>query len=1133
MNVKYYLSILLVLMVKFIFSQVNVSGVVTSSDGQPLAGVSVLIVGTQAGTTTDFDGKYIIEAKSGDVLVFSFIGMVEQKVTIESSTTGKVVMDIVMQASEEMLDEVVVTALGIQKKEKALGYAVTNVGGDLIAQQNVVTPTQALQGRVAGVSVGASDGGMFSNKKIQIRGVSTLNSNNNQPIFVVDGVILENEVSNTSYWAQNSNDYGNILKNINPDNIASISVLKGAAATALYGSRGMNGVVLVKTKSGKGTQGLGVSVSQSLGFDHVYHLADFQNEFGRGTYAGVVAYGKKDTAGNYFKYDTNQFAYNNKDKRSLLVVPSSFSYGPKFDGKPIIGWDGKEMPYSAAKDNFLDLYNVGVNSNTHVALKGSNENGDFYLSDSYNVRTGTFPNNVFNRNTLALRASYKLADWLNVRGGITLTNSLAKNARNNIAQSLFQGSRSQLFFRSFDIGKYKDRKYWQAKHGGVPSVNHGDEHASIPGKYLWWRFHEENQEQTETVVRPLVLLSAKLYDSLWLNVEANMNHYSIKFEEKNLGNGYMNDGGFYKLHHKTDVSEMVKTTLNWEKNFMDIINFRSVVGGEMWRQKKSWSEVYTRDGLVVPGRYFIGNSKGTQGSGAEVFGTKQINSLYFMGDIEYNNELFLNITGRNDWSSTLVYTDGSGNFSYFYPSVSLSWVFTDRFEIPWVDFGKIRLSWAQVGNDTGAYLINRGYGSGRWELSNGSFVYLNSVSNTLVDKDLKSERKNSFEIGTDIRLLDNRLSLDMAYYSETVSDQIGDIPLPAESGYETFFTNIGTIKNTGIEVSLSATPIKTEDFEYNTTFNYWRNRTVITDLHKDYGDYKNLHGSVNYGSWRIGSTASEGDEYGILRSDSAPAKYQSDDPKDPRNGKKILVWSDSNRGAYYKRSGKVEKVGKIQPDFEGSWLNEFVYKGISLSFLIDMRFGGHIGSYSSRYAASYGYLKSSLRGRSPEHGGIEWTSKYSDTNGRKYSDGIIPDGVFDQDTEVTAPDGTKVDVSGMTYKEAYEKGYVEPTHASYYNVLRNSWGSGVINEDWFKEAHYISLRNISLGYRIPKEWASKMGIKGLYVGFNVQNVGYLYNNLPNGINPESFRGTSSSGSYKEVTLSPYLRNYTMTLSLDF
>ena len=576
MNKKLQIFVLLCVCIYKGYAQdIIVTGSVTdAADGTPLPGVNVVVKGADKGVGTDFDGNFRIEVAKGAVLEFSYVGYATKEVTVSSS-----VINVSLEVASEGLEEVVVTALGIRKEVKALGYSMTEVKGDIISQSNVVTPVSALQGRVSGVSIGASDGGLFSNTKIQIRGVSTLNSNNNQPIFVIDGVILENEVSDASMWTQNSNDYGNILKNINPDDIADISVLKGAAATALYGSRGMNGVILIKTKSGKGFKGLGISISQSLGIDHVHRHINFQNEFGRGTLAGYIGYGKKDASDRYYKYDASQFAYDDKDRRSLLAVPSSLSYGPEYDGKPIIGWDGKEMPYSASPNNILDIYDLGVNSNTYIALKGGNEKGSVYLSDSYNVRTGTLPNNLFERNALALRANYELADWLKIRGSVTLTNSLAKNAKNNIAQSTFEGALSEKFFRSFDVKKYKDRKFWQAKHGGIPQEAQGDEYAEIPGKGLWWRFHENNEEQKETVVRPIVGLSARLYDALHLNLEANANYYNIKFEQKNLGSEYMNAGGSYRLTHRSDVSEMMKATLNWEHKLMDMINFRFIAGG--------------------------------------------------------------------------------------------------------------------------------------------------------------------------------------------------------------------------------------------------------------------------------------------------------------------------------------------------------------------------------------------------------------------------------------------------------------------------------------------------------------------------------------------------------------------------
>lgn len=1108
--------------------QKNVTGVVTDADdGMPLPGVNIVIKGTSTGASTDFDGNYTIEVPENAVLVFSNMGYATREVQV----AGQSVIDLVLSADTEELEGVVVTALGIKRETKKLGYAMTEVKGDELAKVNTVNPVQALQGQAAGVSIGSSDGGLFGNSKIQIRGVSALNSNNNQPIFVIDGVILENNVSSASAdWAGTPDDFGNILKNLNPDDYESVSVLKGAAATALYGSRGLNGVVLIKTKDGSGVRGLGVSVKQSVGIDHVYNHPDIQYEYGPGALAGYTDYGETDAGGNYYRFSNNQFYTNNEGVPTQINHPWGWSgYGPKYDGRPIIGYDGEMTTYNPAKNGLLDAYDTGWNTNTSLSLRGGNEKGNFYLSLSHNDRKGTLPNNTFRRDALQFTGSYNLADWLRAEGSVSFTTSTAKNPRNDISQLFISGA----WPNWYDTEKYKQRRYWQAPHGGIPNSDYGDQYAYVPRADLWFNYNMNNRIRDEQVTRPIVRLTADVTDWLSVTAEGNMNHYSTQYEEKIWGSGYLNDGGSYRLNNYTDISKNGKLTLNIQKNITPDFSANIILGGELWSQEKKETWVETNGGLVVPGKFFIENSKETLNSGGGVSGTKKINSLYFLSSFSYKDQLFLDITGRNDWSSALVYTNGEGNNSYFYPSVSASWLFTETFNAPsWFTFGKLRASWAQVGNDTSPYFINRGYDLERYETEDG-FVYLNTIDPKRVDRDIKPERKNSYEIGADIRFLNNRLGLDIAYYNETISNQIGEVPLNPETGFNGMYTNIGTMSNYGIELNLTATPVKTEDFEWNTTINYWKGTTKITDLHDVYGEYKTLGGYVNYGNFRIGSVAFEGGEYGVLMTDSNPKQWQSDNPNDPRNGMNVLVWNDSRRGAYYERSYEPEKVGKIQPDFEGSLNNSFSYKGLSLSVLLDARFGGHIASYSNRYGTSYGWLKTSLKGRSPEHGGTTWTSQYGDTQGQQFNDGVIPQGVFAEGQTVTAPDGSTVNVGGMTYQEAYDNGYVEPTHASFFNYFTNSWGQGVVNDNWFNEVKYIALRNISLGYNFPKSFSDKLGAKNFYIAFNARNLGYLYNSLPNNLNPESFRGTTSTESFQERGFIPYTASYTMTIAIDF
>ncbi len=1101
--------------------KVVITGTVLDQYGMGIPGVNVTVKGTTLGTITNIDGQFSLEVSANSVIVYSFIGFASQEVTVAPGAS----YNVTLQEDVMNVDEVVVTALGIKRETKKLGFAMTEVKGEDVASANTVSAVSALQGKGAGISIGGSDGGMFGNSKIQVRGVSVMNSSNNQPIFVVDGVILDNDIHEASAdWNSSSNDFGNQLKNLNPDDFESVSVLKGAAATALYGSRGINGAVIIKTKDGAGSKGLGVKVTQSIGIDHVYRQPDIQTEFGQGTIAGYVSYGEtyKDENGKdqFYKYDTQQ-VYTNADGVISMVGSAGLGWGPRYDGRPVVDYDGTMTTYKGIKNNMLDAYDVGFNTNTSVAISGGNEKGTFYLSDSYNKRTGVIPNSEFTRNSLKLAGTYNLSEWLKADASVSFTTSNPKNPWNDLGSNFATGS----WTNWYNTDKYKEENYYVAKHGGLPSNSYGDENANIPGRSLWFAYNKNSFERQEQVTRPIVRLTADVTDWMSVTAEANMNYYTAKTELKELGQGYANDGGKYILKHESDKSQTGKITANFKKSW-DNMSANLIVGGEVWKQEKSFQENKTRGGLIVPGKFFLENSRETLETQGKIEGEKQINSLYYLLNLGWKDQVYVDITGRNDWSSALVYTNGTGNYSYFYPSVSTSWLLSETFEMPaWISFGKIRLSWAQVGNDTSPYFINRGYTIGKNELEKG-FAYNNAMSDVQVDPSIKPERKNSFEAGLDLRMFKNRLGIDFAIYDETINDQIGEVPMVEESGLRALITNVGTLKNEGIELSVKVTPVRNTNFEWVSTVNYWKNKTTITDLHERYGAYRVLGGAVNYGNFRVGSVAFEDGEYGVLMSDSKPKV-------DPKTGKKVLRWDDSKHGAHYVRSGVVEEVGKIQPDFEGSWQNDFSYKNLSVGILLDARFGGHMASYSNHYGTAYGHLETSLNGRDAANGGITWTSKYADASGKTYVDGIIPDGVFEDGQIVTTPTGAKENVGGMTYQEAYEKGFVEPVHASYYTYFNNSWSRGVVNSDWFSEVNYIALRNISIGYQMPKSIAEKIKAQKMYVSLNARNLGYLYNSLPNNLHPESFRGTSSSTSFLERSFTPYTATYTMTIAIDF
>ncbi len=1104
----------------------TIEGIVTDTAGQPLIGAMVVLNGTNLGTTTGIEGEFTLNAAPGDELEVMYLGFKTKYVTVIS---GQLFYNIVLEADALEVEEVVVTALGIKREQKALGYAVTEVEGTEVASANTVSPVAALQGKAPGLSISGSDGGVFGGSKIQIRGISTL-SGNNQPIFVVDGVILENEAfSSGEYSDYSTNDYGNQLKNLNADDFESVSILKGAAATALYGSRGINGAVVITTKSGNGGTGFGISVTQTTGIDWVYATPKFQNEYGTGTYAGNISYGAADpVTGGYYRFDTNQFYYENGIPS--LRSSSSLGWGPRFDGREIIGYDGEMTRYKASKNNMKQAYDVGVNTNTNITIQGGTEKLNFYLSDSYNYRKGTFPGNTFERNSLLFKGMYRISNAVTIDASVNFTQSTSKNPPHHLGSYFWNGT----YGRAYDVNYYKDK--WRTEHGGVPSTDFGDHYGTVPGMNLWFQLNKNDKQKKETMIIPIVKLTIAPLDWLTITGEVNMNYYVTKTDFRQWGEGYRNEGGSYELDLDEKVQKTAKASLNINKAFGDFTT-GLIVGGEWYSTRNTSVHQWTSGGLIVPGQFFISNSMNTPGYSALVNDAKNIYSVYFLASMSWREQLFLDVTGRNDWSTALLYSTGKGDDSYFYPSVSASWIVNQTLTLPhWITFAKLRASWAQVGNDTDPYKINKGYTLSSIQLGSG-MSYINNYTRQLIDPNLKPERKNSVEFGIDLRLFNNRIGVDFTWYKENTKDQIVEIPAPEESGATSQLINAGNIQNKGIELALNTTPIRKKNFRWDLNFIYTRNRNKIISLHPDVGEYKSLEGSPSGGNLRIGSVAYIGGEYGVLLSDSKPLEFWAKDAQgnivdDPRNGKQVLTWDDGNLGAYPLRSNEIQKVGTISPKFEGSIYNSFKIKNVDINFLIDMRFGGYMASVSSKYGTAYGFLDRSLVGRDEKYGGITYRSKYAEKGYGTFHDGIIPDGVFQQGTRVRTPEGNMVDVGGMTYKEAYENGYVEPTHVSFYQARIGDFSTGVVTDNWFNEIKYIALRNVSIGYTFPERIAHKLKLSNLRLSLDAHNLCYLYNSLPNRINPESFSGNTSAGSFFEQNFAPYTATYAFTIKFN-
>ena len=1086
------------------------TGIVKDATGEGVIGASVVVKGTTNGTITGLDGDFSLSnVKEGDIIVISFVGYATQEI----KWTGKP-LDVLLKDDTQLLGEVVVTALGLKREEKALGYAVTEVRGDELKAANTISPVTALQGKVAGVEISSSDGGIFGAAKIQIRGASTM-GNNNQPIYVVDGVILDNNVSGNDdlNWGSNSSDYGNELKNLNPDDFETVSVLKGAAATALYGSRGLNGAVVITTKSGKGGSGLGISFSQTFGIDHAYKTPDIQTVYGDGPYVG-----RYDADGDGNIWQPTQFQVNSAGQHTLIGTWGT-GFGPKYDGSQIENYDGTMTTYSPHKNNMLDMYQIGFNTNTNLAIHGGNDKTTFYASMSYKHAESTTPNNTFERYSFLVKATHKLNDWVDVAASVNFSNSTPRNAARNIGENFVNGT----WTPNYDP-KYFRNKYL-GEHGGVASTDYGDIYGNVPGKTYWFEIDKYDYRQKETVVRPTFEVNMKITDWLKFKADANMNYYYNRGDNKELGTGYANDGGYYKIWQNTKEQTTFGGSFTWNKTIKDYY-----IGGfarfEYYNTSRYEYSVNTDGGMVVPGQWFVDNSKNPKKSDGGLKSEKRMLSAIFALNLGWKNQFYLDVTGRNDWSSALVYANRTGNHSYFYPSVSGSWLINETFResMPsWINLAKLRASWAQVGNDTDPYTVNQTYSFATMEMYDGN-IYTNELDKLMKIADLKPERKNSWEIGLDFRTFNNRLNLDFTYYKENTTDQIMKINVPAISGVTQQLVNAGNIQNSGIEIALNTTPIKTKDWQWDLDFTYTRNRSKIVSLHPNVANYIELSGYVNAYDYHIGSVAKVGESYGVLMSDVTQARNE--------NGVPLLEWDDSWRGAYRAQSKTAEVVGNMTPDFLGSVATTLTWKDLSLNIGLDMRFGGLVASYCNLYGTQAGWTESSLQYRDPEHGGMTWTSQYADSKGIQYTDGMIPEGVFKEGTIATLVDGTKMDVSGLSYAQLVQEGKLEPTHAGSWYGNNYAWGAQTIDDIWVHKLSYIALRNITVNYRLPNSISHKLGAKGLNLSFSARNLGYLYNSLPNNLNPESVRSNSAS-EFRIRGFEPYTASYIFTINANF
>ncbi|NHN27237.1 SusC/RagA family TonB-linked outer membrane protein [Flavobacterium jejuense] len=904
------------------YAQITIKGKVTSKiDGVALPYVNITS-NQSKGTTSDESGMYVMSVSSiNDKITFSYLGYKKQTILVGNQT----IINVSLEEDAENLKEVVVTALGLKRESKELGYTVQTLQTKDLEEVKTVNFLDNLAGKVAGVAITQGATGVGSSSKITIRGEASFSNNN--PLFVVDGIPINNETvfnfTNEAAAGFQEIDYGNGAMEVNPDDIESVSVLKGPSAAALYGTRASNGVIVIKTKDGNKKKGFSVSFNTSLTVDSAFQLPEFQNEYGQGN-SGQFAF--VDGLGG----GTNDLiSYSWGPRLDVgILVPQFDSPVQLPDGTFVRGGDTSlynglaitPTLFESHPNNLKNFYRTGTTTINNIAIANGFENGNYRLSFTDLRSDGIIPGVNLDRQTIAAKLNFNPSDKTTISSSINYVNSNSDNRPSN-----GYGSENVNYSlvgwgpRSLDIGSL--RNYWQPGLEGIQQFSFNYTYFDNPYFTL---LENRNSFERDRVFGNLQL-KQEIAKNLTFTVRTGMD-YSTETRKmrRNFSSNRFKNGGY--AEHDVKYREVNTDFLLNYSNTLNDFSYDVSFGGNRMDRMASTKQSQTVN-LAQPGIFNLNNAA----SPVEVFqfeSKKRINSLYGLLKLGYKDYLYLDITARNDSSSALATPFSVDGTSFFYPSVSSSFIVSNVTKLPTViSFAKLRASIAQVGNDTGPYQTSGAFVSQTPFNSQPTFSNQNFIPNA----NLKPEQTTSYEVGTDIRFFKDRLNLDFTYYNANTVDQIISLPIAISSGYNQQVVNGGKVNTQGVEIILGVTPIKTEHFKWNTTFNFAKNRSIIKDLPQEGGRltlaYSRIYDSANQTVWfQVEEGGRVGDIYGTgyLKNDQGQ-----------------FIIDDQGR---YIADNNLQKIGNYNPDFTLGWSNNFTYKNWNVSFLFDWRQGGEIVS---------------------------------------------------------------------------------------------------------------------------------------------------------------------------------------------
>ncbi|MHB1197554.1 MAG: SusC/RagA family TonB-linked outer membrane protein [Lutibacter sp.] len=1060
-----FLTLILALMVQISFAQEKtVTGKVSDASG-PLPGVTVIIKGTKTGTQTDFDGNYSIRANTGAVLQFSFVGMKTVDQTIGASSS----INIVMQEDAQSLEEVVVTALGISREKKSLGYASQSVGGEDVNAVKSGNVANALSGKVAGVQIKRNTN-MGGSTNVVIRGNTSL-TGDNQALFVVDGVPMSNANLNAASQktARGGYDYGNFASDINSDDVESVNVLKGAAATALYGSRAANGAIIITTKKGTKNNKVDITINTgvTVGTIDKSTFVKYQTKYGSGygAYYGSTGY-----------FDEGDVDGDGIDD---LIVPltEDASFGGAFDPNlNVYHWNAldPESPYYLQKrpwvaaENMPDtFFETAVTYNNNISMAGSTDTGNYRFSYTNFLQNGIMPNSELRRNSFSLNASSKLNDKLTVNASANYVKSDATGRNETGYSDNILTSFRQWFQTNVDIKELEDI-YFKTKRNVTWNPSWFDNPAPIYWDNPYWVRYENYETDSRNRFFGNMGLNYKLTD--WLNVDGKVSIDTYSYIQEERTNNHSNPTAKY-TRYDVDFTELnYDLMLNFNKDLTEKINLNGVIGTNIRRTSQNSIYAATNGGLIVDRLFAISNSVGipsAPGEGSEIVG---VDGIYGLASFGYDKTFYVDVTARQDHSSTLP----ASNSKYFYPSVATSLIFSELIDAPWLSFGKARVNYAEVGSSAGFAQLKDvltkpdPFGS----------TQIYSVNSTKRNPDLKPESTKSIEAGLEMFVLNRRLGIDFSWYKTNTVDQIMPVSISTSTGYSSKYVNAGEIQNKGIELSLTGTPIKTDDFRWDVNVNWSKNESEVISL---YEEVKNLP----LGSFQGGITinATIGQPYGTIQ--GTDFVYT--------NGQRTI----NSLGYYVKTATTNNVIGNMNPEWNGGINNKFSYKNFNLSFLIDIQKGGSVFSLDTWYGYATGLYDNSV-------------------------------GLNDRGVEMRE---TLANGGGVLFQGVQADGSVNTIYGrgDYYG---NGSGYGrAPNALHIYDASYVKLREVNFSYSLPSKILENSFISALQLSVIGSNLWIIHKNMPYA-DPEAGLSSGNLQGYQSGVL-PSTRDLGFNVKIQF